>query len=651
MINKKHLRVALVFMLVASMMLGLSLAVFASTYDAKLYVTYCDDETISYDFTLSKQGASHLYVEKTSGCLIVKAASLVVNGTTYHWTGEGIQHADLSDYSEGIWHWIFTPSKNLVISDSEGTSTLGCLEVSKIWEDLGTGATYEGSVTVNIYDADNNFVDALTLDEDNDWTGGLCGLLPGDYTFSEVTPEGWTPTYDPADRVLSVEAGDEPVEGAIGKITNTFDTGCLELEKFFKYPAGVDLPDQVEVMVYGPSYPDGKLVTLTAKDNWYWKACELISGKYSIKELDIPGWTSSYPLGTNVMVVADETARLEIVNEFDTGCLKVTKAFDGYPDGMDLPEVKIMIEGPSYGYFAEGKGKEVALNSGNNWTFEECGLLPGKYTVKELTIEGWVVAYSPSNSVMVVVGQTAHIAITNTYIPPEGETAWAMHSNGDWPYNPGRGGNWATYVEYERVMKEGGTVPLIAGQHYHVGNVKFSEPTDGKVTITISMVNGWKFEPVNENIKVQDYSKAPRGNPSPGSFSSKTTATGTSGSIEVLENSYYGVHVNVYGWDYVRYGFKETSLNDYLDHSRAALEELEEQGEVLAANNEEDLAENLGETDEDELEENVEAETVPEPKPKSEPKPVKEKAPDAPGWVKDVISDDSGTKSTWWNLD
>ncbi|EEG78436.1 hypothetical protein [Dethiobacter alkaliphilus] len=37
-----------------------------------------------------------------------------------------------------------------------------------------------------------------------------------------MTPDGWTPSYDPANRELVVEAGETPVAGAIGTITNTY---------------------------------------------------------------------------------------------------------------------------------------------------------------------------------------------------------------------------------------------------------------------------------------------------------------------------------------------------------------------------------------------------------------------------------------------
>jgi hypothetical protein len=79
------------------------------------------------------------------------------------------------------------------------------------------------------------------------------------------------------------------------------------------------------------------------------------------------------------------------------------------------------------------------------------------------------------------------------------------------------------------------------------GTVHFSNAVDGKVTITIQLYEGWRFEDVAENVKIQDYAKAPSGNPAPGRFAHKGYAdpNQSSFSIVVPENKFYGVHVNV----------------------------------------------------------------------------------------------------------
>ena len=120
----------------------------------------------------------------------------------------------------------------------------------------------------------------------------------------------------------------------------------------------------------------------------------------------------------------------------------------------------------------------------------------------------------------------------------EDETAWA---DGTRYTNQG---NWATYTPYY----PDSTVYLYAGQTMNAGTVLFSAVSDGKVTVTITLDTGWRFAPVDENVKIQDYSSPPLSeNPIPGQFQWKGTADSGSNtfSIVVPANNYYGVHVDV----------------------------------------------------------------------------------------------------------
>jgi hypothetical protein len=128
------------------------------------------------------------------------------------------------------------------------------------------------------------------------------------------------------------------------------------------------------------------------------------------------------------------------------------------------------------------------------------------------------------------------------------ETAWA---NGT---RYVRRGNWATYTSYSSAFK---SVVLFAGQTMDAGDVSFSAPVAGEVTITIDLNDGWRFalNPVGEvdgapifdnNIKVQNYPGVPPAkNPAPGLFQWKKVAMGQHGEIKVPVASYYGVHVDV----------------------------------------------------------------------------------------------------------
>jgi hypothetical protein len=116
------------------------------------------------------------------------------------------------------------------------------------------------------------------------------------------------------------------------------------------------------------------------------------------------------------------------------------------------------------------------------------------------------------------------------------ETAWA-----DGTRYTNRG-NWATYTPYVA----GSSVTLYAGQTMEAGTVAFGPVVDGMVEITITLNEGWRFNPEeDENVKIQDYAFAPSGNPNPGGFAHKAFADASPFTISVPANSFYGVHVDV----------------------------------------------------------------------------------------------------------
>ena len=120
------------------------------------------------------------------------------------------------------------------------------------------------------------------------------------------------------------------------------------------------------------------------------------------------------------------------------------------------------------------------------------------------------------------------------------ETAWADGSR----FNT-KGGNWATYTEYPGVKK---TVTLYAGQTQDIGTVIF-EPENGSVKITISLNEYGEFQDVEENVKIQDYSTAPMGNPQIGQFDYKFDADTNSKTFSTIlpTNSFFAVHVDAKG--------------------------------------------------------------------------------------------------------
>lgn len=127
----------------------------------------------------------------------------------------------------------------------------------------------------------------------------------------------------------------------------------------------------------------------------------------------------------------------------------------------------------------------------------------------------------------------------------EEETAWAEGSR----YV--KKGNWAMYVQYFGVEK---TVNIIAdySNYVYIGTATFSAPVDGMVTITINLTGAIFYydlkDPLyDDNLKIQDYAKAPTKTPSPGLFDWKwqIPVGSTSAVVQVPVNNYYGVHLDV----------------------------------------------------------------------------------------------------------
>ncbi len=110
------------------------------------------------------------------------------------------------------------------------------------------------------------------------------------------------------------------------------------------------------------------------------------------------------------------------------------------------------------------------------------------------------------------------------------ETAWAAG------YRYIARGNWATYTPYAE-----GSVVVYAGQHHVAGTASFSAVSNGMVTISIALAEGWSLQGVSNGVKIQGYSSAPSGNPSPGRFAHK----GNSLEVTVPAANFYGIHLDV----------------------------------------------------------------------------------------------------------
>jgi hypothetical protein len=111
--------------------------------------------------------------------------------------------------------------------------------------------------------------------------------------------------------------------------------------------------------------------------------------------------------------------------------------------------------------------------------------------------------------------------------------------------------NWATFVDARPVVTgTPKTVTLFAGQTMNAGTVTLTQLTSSTVEIKVALTGPWSFATVAENLKVQGYSSAPSGNPSPGLFANKKNCDPASNTctIVVPEANYYGIHLSVGKW-------------------------------------------------------------------------------------------------------
>lgn len=166
----------------------------------------------------------------------------------------------------------------------------------------------------------------------------------------------------------------------------------------------------------------------------------------------------------------------------------------------------------------------------------------GYYAFEDLTVTGpFKIVVKDGETILATREGVNECTVQNfEFITPcpcyKDETAWSAGNR-----YVSRG-SWATYTAYA----PNSTVILYAGQTMNAGTVHFSTVSNGKVTITIDLDQGWVFADVMENVKIQDYVTAPNKNPDVGTFFWKGTATSSPFSIEVPANNFYGVHVDLW---------------------------------------------------------------------------------------------------------
>jgi NAD(P)H-flavin reductase len=277
----------------------------------------------------------------------------------------------------------------------------------------------------------------LILINDGEGTTTIDKLIPGTYIVTEESLGAeWEVDITGSGVVVANQT-------AVVDITNTYKTGCLEINKEFIFGevVGYDFDvEEISVKIEGPSYPDpGEIFTIDIDEYGVGSRefCDLIPGTYIVTEESLGAEWDVEITGDGV-VVANETAVIDITNTYETGCLEVNKEFIfgevvGYD--FDVEEITIKIIGPSYP--DPGESFTIDIDEYGVGSREFCDLIPGTYIVTEESLGAeWDVEITGDG--VVVANETAVVNITNTYVQCyKDETAWAYgeeFANENWNY-------------------------------------------------------------------------------------------------------------------------------------------------------------------------------------------------------------------------
>lgn len=254
--------------------------------------------------------------------------------------------------------------------------------------------------------------------------------------------------------------------------------------------------------------------------------------KYQVRAKDRAGNVSAYS-GTSASVMVDTTAPTSSILTPSDGATITVGIAVSVTGTADDPTSNGVASGVASVAVSVYEGTTLittlTVTGTTSWSASWTPAAVGTYTITSVATDNAGNVQDPGTSITVTV-------VAEEEGTWKSETAWAAGLS----YN--EQGNWATYTPYSGTTN---SVTLYAGQTMNAGTVSFSAPVEGQVTITITLNSGWRFKAVSENVKIQDYATAPSGNPEPGQFDHKYHATGSSVSVDVPVNNFYGVHVDV----------------------------------------------------------------------------------------------------------
>jgi hypothetical protein len=333
--------------------------------------------------------------------LTMLMVGLVAFGTTL--TGFNASTVPGVPSGNGVFPYVEPVNDPNVYCDTEGEILATKVKLNQ--DTPGEYSLLEGKITATIY-------------EDDGYTGlNFTSEIPISYVYVKGGPEGGNmylydpPSFGDTGLYTPVNPSNNTPSG-ISHVTFYYcepQYGCLTITKdFLGVPEGYILP-AVTGSILG-QYGDTYNFTLNETNGYSQTLCGLYPGQYTVTEDPILGFTTTYPNGNTAMVVAggvDDAVVVAIENQWDTGCLTLTKDFLSVPEGYILPAVTGSILGQY------GDTYNFTLNETNGYSQTLCGLYPGQYTVTEDPILGFTTTYPNGNTAMVVAGDMADAVVIN----------------------------------------------------------------------------------------------------------------------------------------------------------------------------------------------------------------------------------------------
>lgn len=279
----------------------------------------------------------------------------------------------------------------------------GIITVKKTWNDNDNQEEFRPTSVVFDYTGPTSGSIVLSQNQDGNWATDFYTSDFGTYTFTEVVPQDYTATATEqavtitkeaiSDRTntLSFENSFVPPSGTVtvkkewkqDDNDTTFRPSQIWM-KLFKKVVGTESTSDASVQVGGD-------FELNAGNSWTKAFKELIFGEYSVEEISVNDYTTSYSALSVVIskgILGDITARTNGITVFNTfknpkGEITVNKVWieSGMnPEESSISEILVTLQGG-------GTSSQVTLSAINDWThtFEDLPLtVDGTiYTVTE----------------------------------------------------------------------------------------------------------------------------------------------------------------------------------------------------------------------------------------------------------------------------